>query len=349
MLLNAPLALLEYPRVYPEQVVVVAVVAAPAHLEIVPIASLPVVYVLVLLFVFLPVRYDVRSLLVLFVIFIVFIAVVFNPNYLRLAFHLVLVGLARVCIDHVQAQVRRVLLHLVDVILLAHPELLVVVARVALQQPDAEVVPAVLGCKLQQPAVRVFRFVAISLVPVQAFGQRRACAPDVNVVAEIVHYLVNLAIVEALFVFHYLVFLIYLISKSLNAFLFNSDCVISYMAWKSSYPTNQLKFEFLSWNFLHFYSEVIEFLVGWLDSWIVGLNIDLKNDPFFSCSYPMLIPYAHTLCSYELHFQPLELEDCIDPEQVGGSGVDVLHEHIRCDKRPLGCTGVYQHIKRYVM
>ena len=82
---------------------------------------------------------------------------------------------------------------------------LVVFARVTLKQPDAEVVPAVLGCKLQQPALRMSRFVAISLVPVQAFGQRRACATDVDVVAEIVHYLVNLPILEALFVFHYVV------------------------------------------------------------------------------------------------------------------------------------------------
>jgi hypothetical protein len=58
--------------------------------------------------------------------------------------------------------------------------------------------------------------------------------------------LIYLAIVEALFVFHYLVFLIYLISKSLNAFQFISDCDISYMTLESNHPTIQPKFEFLS-------------------------------------------------------------------------------------------------------
>ena len=47
-----------------------------------------------------------------------------------------------------------------------------------------------------------------------------------------------------------------------------------------TYPTNQPKFEFLSWGNLYFHSEVIEF---WLVGWIVGLNFKLKSDSL-SCS-----------------------------------------------------------------
>ena len=77
--------------------------------------------------------------------------------------------------------------------------------------------------------------------------------------------------------------------------------------------------EFVQQFHFHFHSEVIEF---WLVGWRVGLNVKLKSDSFFSCSY-------------KLHLQPLELEDRIDPEQVGSGGVHVLHVHIHRDLRPL--------------
>ena len=68
--------------------------------------------------------------------------------------------------------------------------------------------------------------------------------------------------------------------------------------------------------------------------WMVGISIFL------------LIPHMDS--PYELHLQPLELEDCIDPEQVGSGGVHILHVHIHRDLRPLGGFGVDQYIERYV-
>ena len=55
-------------------------------------------------------------------------------------------SLAGIRVLHVQAELRRVLLQLIYMLLLTHPELLAVVAGIRLDQPDAKVRPAVLGC-----------------------------------------------------------------------------------------------------------------------------------------------------------------------------------------------------------
>ena len=54
---------------------------------------------------------------------------------------------------HVEAQLWCLVLELVDVVLLAHSELLVVTTRPVFDQPDAEVIPAVLAGQLEQLAL----------------------------------------------------------------------------------------------------------------------------------------------------------------------------------------------------
>ena len=51
----------------------------------------------------------------------------------------------------------------------------------------------------------------------------------------------------------------------------------------------------------------------------------------------------------ELHVEPLDLADGVDPEQVGGTAVHYLHVYIRGHLRPLIRPAVNLHIEHYIV
>ena len=129
------------------------VVAAPAGFIMIQLTAACVAAVAVLELVLLAVGGDVRAVLVL-----VALAVEFCSMFLTMCGCIIAFLLATCCVTgvssvHIEAQLWCLVLELVDVVLLAHSELLVVTTRPVLDQPDAEVLPAVLAGQLEQLAL----------------------------------------------------------------------------------------------------------------------------------------------------------------------------------------------------
>jgi len=130
------------------------VVASPAGFIMIQLTSACVAAVAVLELVLLAVGGDVWAVLVLVALAVEFL----STNFITIYGFVIAFVLATCCVTgvssyHVEAQLWCLVLELVDVVLLSHSELLVVTTRPVFDQPDAEVIPAVLAGQLEQLAL----------------------------------------------------------------------------------------------------------------------------------------------------------------------------------------------------